>query len=82
MTSPALGLIKDLHKQLSARHLQKTFHRAGFFDYMNHRREDEDMHAVSDAANDVRELDAELRCLDEMLDMLQRIERTLKEDAA
>jgi len=35
--------------------------------YMADRMEDGDMHAVSDAANDVRELDAEIRTLVETL---------------
>lgn len=69
----ALRLVDRYLTDLVARADMKTAHRAGFFEYMTHRREDEDMHAVSDAANDVRELDAELRCLDEMQAMLGQI---------
>lgn len=73
MTADALKLVDRYLTELVARTIMKTAHRAGFFEYMNHRRQDEDMHAVSDAANDVRELDAELRCLDEMQAMLGQI---------
>lgn len=36
-------------------------HRATFIEYARHRLEDEDWHGLSDAANDLRELDVEIR---------------------
>lgn len=36
-------------------------HRATFIEYARHRLEDEDWHGLSDAANNLRELDVEIR---------------------
>lgn len=36
-------------------------HRATLIEYASHRLEDEDWHGLSDAANDLRELDVEIR---------------------
>lgn len=38
--------------------------RVNYITYMRDRIEDEDWHGVSDAANDLRELDCEIRCLE------------------
>ena len=40
-------------------------HRATYVEYCKQRIEDEDWRGLSDAANDLRELDVEIRCLGE-----------------
>lgn len=50
------------HNNRSRHHMPELLrHRATFIEYLRHRIEDEDWHGASEAANDLRELDCEIR---------------------
>lgn len=57
-------------KGLTERLARLLRHRETFLTYIRDRLEDGDFHACSDGANDMRELECEIRCVEEMIELV------------